>query len=226
MCLSILKILLLNSLLFLSQKATSSEAYEVTPLGGARLKDIEISIQEHALSCEAAALSAALKYFKIRISESDILKEMRFDLIKHVGSIWGDPDLAFVGNINGTQGEDGYGIHATGLQNLASKWLITSARKYENLKSITTQINQGKPVLAWISYESDGNIIYWQTRFGKKIKALDNEHVVLIYGYEGSLDFPVMFYVMDPARGLVIINSVEFQNRWEMLERTMLIFKN
>ena len=75
--------------------------------------------QEHALSCEAAAL-VVLDYYGLGVSEADILKKMPVDRTPHANGVWGDPDEAFVGDVDGEMGSTGYGIHWKALSRLAS----------------------------------------------------------------------------------------------------------
>src|SRR4051812_39677798 len=61
--------------------------------------------QEHALSCEIAALKMALSNYGLDIPESELIARLPFTGPK------GDPSVAFVGDINGRMGTSGYGVY-------------------------------------------------------------------------------------------------------------------
>ena len=75
--------------------------------------DVPYHRQEHSLSCEIAALKMALDYYGLKISESDLIKELVFNTkdSRSKNNIWGDPDLGFVGNIDGKIPNGGYGVY-------------------------------------------------------------------------------------------------------------------
>lgn len=72
--------------------------------------------QEHSLSCEAASLKMMLAAKGMDVSESDIISKIPF------GPMWSDSDLVFVGDINGRQFVNGYGIHWDALANVARNY--------------------------------------------------------------------------------------------------------
>ncbi|OQA04504.1 MAG: hypothetical protein BWY68_00262 [bacterium ADurb.Bin400] len=63
--------------------------------------NVKLDYQDKALSCEAAALKMALNYKGASVSENDIMAIIGFDPTIRQNDIWGDPDIAFVGDING-----------------------------------------------------------------------------------------------------------------------------
>ena len=73
--------------------------------------NIPIDYQDKKLSCEAAALKMALFGKGVKVSENDIMKIVGHDLTKRSNGIWGNPNGAFAGDINGKQNTTGYGVY-------------------------------------------------------------------------------------------------------------------
>src|SRR5204862_750243 len=67
--------------------------------------------QEHSLSCEAATLKMVLDFYGMNVSESDIISKMPADPTPRSNDAWGEPNIGFVGNIDGKMMVDGYGIY-------------------------------------------------------------------------------------------------------------------
>src|SRR5437763_6459089 len=72
------------------------------PLPVGRTLDVPIYRQQHALSCEAAALRMALGAHGTNVSEADILGRLAVDptprSVEADGALtWGDPDIGYVG---------------------------------------------------------------------------------------------------------------------------------
>ena len=67
--------------------------------------------QEHNLSCEAATLVMALKFHGVSVSEQALIDAIGFDETKKANGVWGNPHVAFVGDIDGHQPSTGYGVY-------------------------------------------------------------------------------------------------------------------
>src|SRR3989344_5372815 len=79
--------------------------------------------QEHALSCEIAALKMALDYRSIFVSVSELFSNLIYSHTgpRESGNIWGDPDLGFVGNIDSKMPNGGYGVYEKPIELVAEK---------------------------------------------------------------------------------------------------------
>lgn len=83
-----------------------------------RVLDIKLHLQEHPVTCEAAALKMALSYEGISVDEMTLLGYMtidtrpaRFDAQGKL-VVWGDPAGSFVGNPDGhIEKYTGYGVY-------------------------------------------------------------------------------------------------------------------
>jgi uncharacterized protein YvpB len=196
-----------------------------TPFGGVKL-DVPLIKQKRPLSCEAAALTSALNYFGVEITEESIIDRMPFDKTEKTNSVWGDPDLGFVGDIDGTSIKSGYGIYWKPLAKLSSQWKNADWFINGSVKDLTDQIKKKRPVLVWISALQNAEIVFWRTSSGKIVKALQDQHVIVIIGYEGSAELPIGFYVMDPDKGMNFMDYSDFISRWDRFQRPAVYFKD
>ena len=178
--------------------------------------------QEHELSCEAAALKMVFDYQGLRVSESEILERMPRDRTPHVGGVWGDPDSAFVGDVDGEMGVSGYGIHSRALGQLASHWRKTRIIRSGRLEDLITNLEQGRPLIVW-GYTHSGKTLNWKTRQGHPVAALANEHARVVYGFRGEATAPTGFYVMDPRTGSRFWPRQEFFENWDSLGRAGIV---
>jgi uncharacterized protein YvpB len=196
-----------------------------TPFGGIKL-DVPMQKQKRSLSCEAAALTSALNYFGAGTTEEKVIEKMPFDKTLKTQDVWGDPDFGFVGDINGRSITSGYGIYWKPISRLSSKWKKADWIIHGSIRDITDQIRQKKPVLIWISALKNADIIFWKTTSGKKVRALQDQHVVVVSGYEGSAELPIGFHVMDPDEGMKFMDYNDFISRWDRFERPAVVFRD
>lgn len=160
-----------------------------------------------------------LDYYKMNLSESEIIKNMPFDKTARVNGVWGDPDVGFVGDIDGKMGVDGYGIHWNAVAKFVSKWKKTEVIQNGLAGDLTRHISAGRPVIVW-GYFGRGKPMTWLTPEGKKIYAINGEHVRVVYGYKGSAENPDGFLVMDPVYGPAYWEKSQFLRNWDALGRT------
>ena len=196
-----------------------------TPLGGIKL-DVPLEKQKRSLSCEAAALTSALNFFGMNTSEKEIISKMPFDKTPKKEKMWGDPNIGFVGDIDGRSIESGYGIYWKPVAALASQWKKADWLINGSVEDITEQINQNKPVLIWVSALQNADIIFWKTPKGEVVRALQDQHVVVVIGYEGSSKLPIGLYLMDPDEGMRFMDYDDFISRWDRFQRPAVIFRN
>jgi len=195
--------------------STASEAGGVPQI----LPGVKFHKQEHALSCEAAALKMALVAQGADVPEAEIISKMPFDKTKHAGSIWGDPDKAFVGSIDGEMPVDGYGIHSAPLAETARNWRKVDVIEGGSPADLTRQVLAGRPVIVW-GFAGKSGSLTWQTPDGKTIHAANGEHTRVLCGFRGPPEDPDGFFLMDPGCGLVYWPKRLFLSNWNALNRT------
>jgi uncharacterized protein YvpB len=193
----------------------------LTPTGGIKL-NITYLHQKYRLSCEAAALATVLNFYNISVSEEDIIKQMPFDKTKKNKKTWGDPEIGFVGDIDGMSLDTGYGIHWIPMAKLASHWRKTLVLDRAGLKDLTYSILKGQPAVIWV-YDGRGTPSFWLTPKGKKVSAIADEHTVVVYGFEGSEDHPMGFYIMDPDHGPTFWDTKKLNLLWESFNHSGLV---
>ncbi|MEK7071138.1 MAG: C39 family peptidase [Patescibacteria group bacterium] len=183
--------------------------------------------QEHALTCEAAALRMALNYYGVGVSEDELLEKLVFDTKgpKSSNNIWGDPDLGFVGDIDGSVFKGtGYGVYEEPIYELASKYRPAFVMKDAQLEKVLEGVKNGHPVIVW-GLLSKRKPIIWQTEEGKKIEAHPGEHARVITGFYGSSSKPTKIILMDPIYGKIRMSKEKFLSDWNVMEnRTVVIY--
>lgn len=211
-----------------SPKAQRSTKYVLYALKNAifKIPEKEIAVklnvpyhrQEHALSCEIAALKMALNFYKVKISESELLVLLPYDtnLPRSKNNIWGNPDLGFVGDIDGTIPNGGYGVYEKPIADLASKFRKSKALNSAKLSDILTEVADKHPVIVWGTLAS-GKDISWKTREGKFIKAIYGEHTRVIIGFSGTINNPKYIILHDPIYGTITMSKEKFLKDWALL---------
>lgn len=184
--------------------------------------DVKFHKQEHSLSCEAAVLKMVLDYHGVNVSESEIISKMPFDKTSRSGNVWGDPDIGFVGNIDGKMMVDGYGVYWGPLAITAGHWKQSRIIKHGLAKDLTMHIKEGRPVIIW-GYLGRGRPVSWQTPEGKKIYGINGEHVFVVYGYDGPADNPTGFKIMDPIYGPKYWETAHLLRNWDSFGRMGLV---
>ena len=180
--------------------------------------------QEHSLSCEIATLKMALDYYKLDIPESELLEKLPFDTEsrRNKNNTWGNPNLGFVGNIDGKMPNEGYGVYEKPIAKLASRY--RRARSVENatLQEILTETAKGRPVIVWGAIGS-GKDISWKTSGGQEIKAVFGEHTRIISGFSGTVSNPEKVYLLDPIYGQRVMSKEKFLADWALLDNKAVV---
>lgn len=180
--------------------------------------------QEHALSCEVAALKMALGFYGIAVAESDLIRDLKFDTKdpRNEYNIWGDPDEGFVGDIDGKVPNEGYGVYEQPVMDLALQYREAKKMEKPQLADVLSEVNNGHPVIVWGSI-SDGKDISWLTPEGKYIKAVYGEHTRLIIGFSGTPENPKYILLLDPIYGKVIMSKNRFLTNWALLDNKAVV---
>lgn len=170
--------------------------------------------QMYAQSCEAASLRMALAYRGVHDSDWNILQRFGYfprprDKEKNE---WDDPNLQFVGDVNGNQGAGtGWGVYAGPVARAASQYGRSTSLAYgANANFVAQQIYNGNPVIAWGVWRIGAKIDSWKTPLGQIISGPMPMHVRLIVGVRGELNDPLGFYVNDPILGQLYWTKTQF----------------
>lgn len=174
--------------------------------------------QEHALSCEIAALKMALNYYGVKVSESELIRELPFDtkLPRSQKNIWGDPDKGFIGDIDGTMPNTGYGVYEKPIAELAQKYRNAKILTPASLEGILNEVSKKRPVIVWGTLASGKNIS-WKTAEGKSISAIFGEHTRVVIGFTGTPKFPKKIILHDPVYGTLTMSKNKFLENWRLL---------
>jgi len=173
--------------------------------------------QERNLSCEVAALKMAMNYKGVNVSEAELVGKLPFDPAKHEGNVWGNPNIAFVGDIDGKQPTTGYGVYWQPIADIANQYgLVGTAFTGWTIEQLTEQIKNGHPVVVW-GTASSGQRIDWQTPSGDNVVAVSGEHARTAIGYVGDYKNPTRIIVLDPLYGERYYSTSSFLNNWGVL---------
>ncbi len=172
--------------------------------------------QEHNLSCEIATLVMALRYRGVDIGEQKIIDAIGFDRTPKKNGVWGDPDVAFVGNIDGQQPGTGYGVNAAPIAKAGSAYRTTRAFKNGNLTEVLNEVKAGNPVIVWGNAAS-GRRVDWKTPTGKTVLAIVGEHTRVVIGFTGSVSNPATIITLDPLYGEKRFSKNAFLADWALL---------
>ena len=172
--------------------------------------------------CGPAVLKMVLNYHGVDVSESEVIAKLPFDPTPRSGNVWGDPQIGFVGNIDGKMMADGYGVYWGPLALTASNWKKVKIIKDGLAKDLVEHISQGRPIIVW-GYIGRGRPVSWQTPEGNKIYGVNGEHTRVVYGFKGSAEDPDGFFVMDPVYGPAYWEKLKFLRNWDAFGRMGLV---
>ena len=159
--------------------------------------------QTYALSCEESSLRMALAYRGVNVSDYDVLMNVGYNPrpLDTATNSWDDPNVMFVGDVNGQQGVTGWGTNATPIANAAHAFgRSATAINGISASTISAAIHAGNPVVLWGYYGSHAIMQSWNSPDGV-ITIAHNEHVRTVVGVVGSAANPVGFYINDPIFG-------------------------
>lgn len=182
------------------------------------LLDVPFYKQEHALSCEVAALRMALAGVGVHVSESELIRLLPFDTTPKRRGVWGDPNIGFVGDIDGKMLVDGYGVYAEPIRDLGGRWRRTEIFEEPTAAALAHTIANGAPVVVW-GYFGSGTRYTWKAPDEKTVKAISAEHTRVVVGFAGEEEHPEGFFVIDPKYGQQYWKRDEFMENWDALDR-------
>lgn len=172
--------------------------------------------QDHPLSCEVATLKMALSYYGVAVDEQPLIDAIGFDPTPKSNGVWGDPHVAFVGDIDGRQPSTGYGVYWDPIARAGAAYRTTRAFTGGALGHLIGEIQKGHPVIIWGTAGS-GADIDWQTPEGKHIDAIMGEHTFVVIGYVGAASGPTRIIVLDPLSGERYLSVEHFMWMWGLL---------
>jgi uncharacterized protein YvpB len=165
-----------------NQRPASDRQWSVTldqpPL--ALILDAPLLQQERSLSCEASAAAMAAQYHRLSISESEILSAL---------PLHENPHLGFRGNVDGPYGGlTDYGVYATPIHRVLSDRGLQVELFSGGVAEIKEHIRQGRPVLAWITYDlqvqaPQERLLAGPNNQPQTVTLVAYEHAILIVGY-------------------------------------------
>ncbi len=156
-----------------------------------RVLSVPVYAQQHALSCEAAALRMALASRGINVSESQILSAIGIDgrpaQMNSNGTVarWGNPYTNFVGSPDGSERNNtGYGTYyptiARAARTFGAGVLAAGSLSPDQVRQA---VLQGHPVVVWHAY---GGGSYAPVGNFYTYTAWDGTRVPYYHGYEHS----------------------------------------
>ncbi len=206
--------------------STAPYSVHFTTIEQLTLLDVPYDRQDYALSCEASALTMALAYYGVDISEDEILARLGRDGPLHRdGDFWGNPNHAYVGDVHGTQNSTGYGVHWGPIATVGSAWRPTQAFSGWSASQLAAELAAGHPVVIW-GVSGRGAPDSWQVPGGGRVSTWVGEHTWTVVGFAGSVDTPTAFYVHNPLGGArVRWNTSAFVANWSALGRSGVIVR-
>jgi len=148
-------------------------------------------------NCETASLSILLATTGLRVSQLRLQRELGGSgpldpVVTNGGTVWGDPEVGFVGRAAGGGTAGGFGVYERPILALAR----AQARTLENLtgQPLTTvyaRLLSGRAVMTWIGL-SDGPYRTWTSPAGRRVRVNFGEHVVVLNGVFPNGDLRVV----------------------------------
>ncbi len=146
--------------------------------------------QDMSLDCELAALAVALETKGFDVSQDWVFdhlpKEERSAVLSEGRPVrWGDPNTAFVGNVNGSEaGFTGYGVYEAPIAAVAQLAGATAVGHTGwTAVEIEDEVRAGNPVVIWVNFDfGDSATRTWTAWDGRLIPYTTLEHAVTVVG--------------------------------------------
>ena len=207
------------------KKKQEEKKQEASKTPGLVKLDVTFFKQERPLSCELASLRSLLAFYDVSVTEDVLVEQLGIATPQvFADGIWGDPQKGFVGDIMGKQGnKTGYGTYWKAIARVASRY-DAAFGYFENgsLSFLARSLEEGKPVMLWGLYKPTMEIIpiRWNTPEGVAMEGYVGEHTMLLYAYEGTVDAPTKFWVIDPLVGKKSYTPEELDSMWKLFGRS------
>lgn len=180
--------------------------------------------QEHSLSCEVASLLMTLEYRGVDVTETELIQQLPVSDPSPRGknNIWGDPNLGFVGNIDGKMPNTGYGVYEKPINDLANIYRASKIITNGKIQDLIAELKNNNPVIVWGVFGKTKNIS-WKTPEGKTINAKNNEHTRVLIGFTGSSNNPQSLIFLDSIFGEVNEKTSDFIKNWKLLDNKAVV---
>jgi uncharacterized protein YvpB len=205
--------------------------------------EVPLIQQEFALSCEVAALEMALAYYDIETSQQQLLDEVgyaqpqKLTLVRPGYYVWGDPEVGFVGDVNGwfsgqRDGETkleygtGWGVNNGPIARVAKNYRPDS-EEVDGANSLLLRkaISEGYPVLWWHRRsEAQLDPINVYTSSGE-VRKFQEMHVSVLYGYDKDEEGNYRYHFNDPYFEQVILTEGEMLEQWKAHDNEIVIVR-
>ncbi len=132
------------------------------------------------LSCEARSAADWAGYFGVPINELEFLSRL---------PVSDDPEVGFVGNVNGAWGQTppgDYGVHAGPVAALLREYgLGAQAVKGLPWETVAAEIGAGRPVIVWVvgHVATSSEPVAYTASDGQTTLVASREHTVMVIGY-------------------------------------------
>ena len=168
--------------------------------------------QWYSLSCEYAAAAAVTLFWG-----GELVGQNHF--ISEVPSS-PNPHLGYRGDIFGPFGGiQDYGIYAEALVPTLERHGYDATVFYGGVGRLKSEIDQGHPIVVWITAGREARPVYRQTYEGNTFKLIPGEHTVVVYGYDGA-----GVYIMDVGDGGKYYTGWDsFLQRWSYFDQMSLL---
>jgi uncharacterized protein YvpB len=171
-----------------SVPSTASIVLDRPPL--ALILDAPVYKQQRSLSCESSAAAMAANFYGIGLSEERILAALPLHDNPHRG-FRGDVDGAYGGLLD-------YGVYAEPIRQALTQWGLEVEHLSGGIDEIKRHIQQGRVVIAWITYDLQvQSPTQVTTSDGQVVTLVPYEHAVLVTGYNRD-----GLWVNDPFAGI------------------------
>jgi len=152
--------------------------------------DAPVIRQDMPLDCESAALAVALETKGFDLTQDWVFnhlpKEGRAAVLSEGRPLrWGDPNTAFVGNVDGSEGAyTGYGVYEAPIAAVAQLAGATAVgRTGWTAVQIEDEVRAGNPVVIWINFDFGYTPTQtWTAWDGQSIRYTTLEHAVTVVG--------------------------------------------
>ena len=180
----------------------------------AEVSEISGKRQSLPLSCESRSAVDWAGYFGTEIDEIEFFEGIPSS---------DNPDLGFVGDVNGSWGQippDPYGVHAEPVaQRLREYRLKAKAVRGMTLEEIQAEIASGQPVITWvIGHVGFGDSEEYTSSSGETTVVAKFEHTVVVIGYTEN-----KITVLDGSR-IYSVYKKTFTRSWDVLGNQAVIW--
>ncbi|MFJ9606094.1 C39 family peptidase [Kitasatospora sp. NPDC101176] len=195
--------------------------------GSVAATSVPIYAQQLANDCEATALRMVLAARGVQTDDQDVLDKIGVDFdhpeFGHSGPRSGDPNVAFVGDPDGSEAEGtGFGVYAPPVANAARAYGLTVNQSGSGIavQTLKDALAAGHPAIVWVDYlwRHLRSTTYTAYDGVKVLYAGPAEHAVVVTGFgDGTVS------INDPARGRTIVSERDFENGYATYGRMAVV---